>query len=340
MQDTWNLTDLWQTWPITGPWRLSPLAGGTNNLVWLAETADGDRYVLRLFPDLTQLPRLRYEATLLEALSHKDLPFRLPLPIRTHSGESMTFLEQGTQRAAFAVLSSFLPGEHPNRNDPSLAPPAAVAMAALDNTLATLHKIEASAEFKQAFTYGSLILGSTSVADPIKAVERLPVEREKARRIQHVLTSVTEAMPNLYGRLPQQLLHLDYDPANIFMEGRRVTAVFDFEFAGVDLRVMELSVALSWWPVNLMGTGKEWEVIDAFARAYVADFPLSEVELRTFPEVLRLRDVDSFVHRMGRYFAGRETDATMKQRVEHSLWREAWLTTHREMLLEHAMAWS
>jgi len=36
---------------------------------------------------------------------------------------------------------------------------------------------------------------------------------------------------------------------------------------------------------------------------------------------------------MERYFAGLETDVAMQQRVEHSLWREAWLITHREMLL-------
>ncbi len=62
-----DLAQLWQAWPIAGPWRLSPLAGGTNNLVWRGETADGEFYVLRLFPDLTQLPRLRYEVALLRA---------------------------------------------------------------------------------------------------------------------------------------------------------------------------------------------------------------------------------------------------------------------------------
>jgi homoserine kinase type II len=135
------------------------------------------------------------------------------------------------------------------------------------------------------------------------------------------------------------LLHLDYGPANIFMEDQQVTAVFDFEFAGIDLRVMELCVALSWWPVGLMGTGKEWEIMDALATAYVAGFPLREEELHAIPTVLRLRDVGSLVHRMGRYFAGMETDATMQKRAEHSLWRESWLVNHSTMLLHHAMAW-
>lgn len=339
MKNKIDLAQLWQAWPIAGPWRLSPLSGGTNNLVWHTETADGERYVLHLLPDLTQLPRLRYEVALLRALSNVDLPFRLPLPIRTHSGDSIALLEQEAETLAFAILSPFLPGERPDRNDPLLAPPAGAALAALDNTLAALPEIAASAGFEPTFSYGGLVVGYAPVPDPLAAVERLPIERDKARQIQNILASVLEEVPDLSVRLPQQLLHRDYGPANIFMEDRRVTAVFDFEFAGIDLRVMELCVALSWWPINLMGTGKEWEVMDAFATAYVAGFPLSEEELCAIPEVLRLREAGSLVHRMSRYFAGLETDATMQERAEYSLWREAWLVAHREMLLHHAMAW-
>ncbi len=339
MKDKMDLAQLWQAWPIAGPWRLSPLSGGTNNLVWRADTADGECYVLRVFPDFTQLPRLRYEATLLLALSNVSLPFRLPIPIMTCSAESIAFLEQEAEMQAFAVLSPFLPGERPDRNDLSLASPAGVSMAVLDNALAALPKVAASTKFEPTFSYRSLVHEYTPVLDPIAAVERLPIERDGARQLQTILASVLEEVPDLYARLPQQLLHLDYGPANIFMQDQRVTAVFDFEFAGIDLRVMELCVALSWWPVNLMGTGKEWEVMDAFAAAYLANFPLGEEELGAIPAGLRLRDAGSLVHRIGRYFAGRETDATIQRRVEHALWRETWLVAHRETLLHHAMTW-
>lgn len=250
----------------------------------------------------------------------------------------MAFFEQETGKQAVATLSPFLPGECPDRNDLSLAPPAGTALAVLDNALAAVSEI-AVAGFEPIFSFGSLVHGYAPVPDPLAAVERLPVERDKVQQIQAILASVIEMVPDWYAHLPQQLLHLDYDPSNIFMQDHRVTAVFDFEFAGVDLRVMELCVVLSWWPVNLMGTGKEWEMMDAFATAYTADFPLSREELRAIPDILRLRDLASLVHRMGRYFAGRETDATMRQRVEHSLWREAWLVAHRETLLHHAMTW-
>jgi len=334
-----DLAQLWQLWPIAGPWRLTSLAGGTNNLVWRADTAGGERYVLRVFADLTELARLRYEAALLLALSNAGLPFRLPVPIMTCSGESLAFLEQEAGVQTFATLSPFLPGKRPNRNDISLAPPAGAAMAALDNALAALPEIPAPAGFEPPFSIGGLLHRYAPVPDPLAAVERLPVDGDKARRIQSILALVAEQIPDLYAHLPQQLLHLDYDPANIFMQDHRVTAVFDFEFAGIDLRVIKLCVALSWWPVNLMGTGREWEMMDAFAAAYTANFPLSEEELRALPDMLRLRDAGSLVYRMARYFSGRETVATMQQRVEHSLWREAWLVANRETLLQHAMTW-
>ena len=334
-----DLAHLWQAWPIVGPWRLSSLSGGTNNLVWRADTAGGESYVLRVFPDLTQLPRLHYEAALLLALSSTDLPFRLPVPIMTHNTESIALLEQEEGIQAFATLSPFLPGERPDRNDLSLAPPAGTAMAVLDKALAAVMEIDAPVRIEPTFSYGSLMRGYTPMPDPLAALEHLPVEREKVQQLQRILALVIEKVPDLYARLPQQLLHLDYGPANIFMQDHRVTAVFDFEFAGIDLRVMELCVALSWWPVNQMGTGKEWEMIDAFATAYMVDIPLSEEELHAIPDMLRLRDAGSLIHRMARYFAGRETDATMQQRVEHSLWREAWLIAHHETLLHHAMTW-
>jgi hypothetical protein len=56
---------MWAAWPIAGPWHLSPLLGGTNNLMWRADTADGHSYVLRLCADLSRAPRMRYEAQLL-----------------------------------------------------------------------------------------------------------------------------------------------------------------------------------------------------------------------------------------------------------------------------------
>jgi len=35
-----------------------------------------------------------------------------------------------------------------------------------------------------------------------------------------------------------------------------------------------------------------------------------------------------------------ETEIRIQGRVEHSLWREAWLSDHYKTLIDHALAWN
>ncbi len=335
-----DISNLWTAWPVAGPWQVSPLAGGTNNLVWRVETADGQSYVLRLSTDITSIPRIRYEAALLQALTNKQLPFLLQLPLRANGGDIIVLFEQETGIPALATLYPLLPGSLPDRNNRISASNAGSTLALLDVALATLPEINPPGGFQSLPTFGELALLHPLVPDPLAAVEQLPIDRDQSRQIRTFLNNtVMEKVPGLYARLPQQLLHRDYDPGNILVDDQQVTAVLDFEFAGTDIRVLDLCVALSWWPVDLMGTGKEWDLIDTFSTAYVAHFPLSEEELLAVPGVLRLRDATSLVHRMGRYFAGLETGSHMVSRVKHSLWREEWLSANQGTLLRHALAW-
>ncbi|MFL5627797.1 MAG: phosphotransferase enzyme family protein [Ktedonobacteraceae bacterium] len=334
-----DVSKLWTAWPVPGPWHISPLRGGTNNPVWRVETVDGQAYVLRLSSDINSLPRIRYEAALLQALDDKQLPFLLPLPLKAHTDDIIVRFEQATGAQALASLYPLLPGKQPDRNDPVQAAKAASTLALLDVTLATLPEIHTPDGFQALPPFGEFTCWHPLVPDPLVAVERLPIDYEQARQIRRLLGIVIERVSNLYDRLPQQMLHRDYDPGNILMDEQGVTAVLDFEFAGRDVRVLDLCVALSWWPVNLLGTGKEWDLIDVFGRTYVTHFPLSEEELLAISDVWRLRDSTSLVHRMGRYLAGLETDMRMQDRVKHSLWREEWLSTNQKTLLQHALAW-
>ena len=339
-----DVSNLWTAWPVSGPWHISPLLGGTNNFVWRADGADNQSYVLRLSPDLARIPRFRYEAELLQCLSDKDLPFRLPLPLRANSGDIIVLFEQEQGAAAFATLYPLLPGNlqdrPPERNDPLSASHAGSTLALLDDALATLPEIQPPDGFTSLSTFGELAHWHPLVPDPLVAVEQLPIDREQAKQIRTFLSNVLESIPRLYAQLPQQLLHRDYDPGNILLDHQHVTAVLDFEFAGRDIRVLDLCVALSWWPADLLGTGKEWDLIDAFGTAYTHHISLSEEELLAVPAVFRLRDATSFVHRMGRYLADMETETRMQGRVQHSLWREAWLSVHQKTLLDHVLAWN
>lgn len=334
-----DLADLWVAWPVAGPWHLTRLAGGTNNPVWRAETANGQAFVLRLSSEMAGIPRVRYESALLGALSDKQLPFLLPLPLRANSGDIIVPFEGKTGVPAFATLYPLLPGSRPDRNDSIIASKAGFTLALLDAALATLREFQPPKGFQSLPTFGELSNCHPLVPEPLAAVEQLPIDRDESRQLRTILATVIEQVPALYSQLPQQLLHRDYDPGNILVEDQQVTAVLDFEFAGIDIRVLDICVALSWWPVDLMGTGKEWGLIDALGAAYMDHFPLSEEELLAVPAVFRLRDATSLVHRMGRFFAGLETATLIQSRVRFSLWREAWLSANQETLLHHALAW-
>ncbi len=334
-----DMSNLWEAWPIAGPWHLSPLSGGTNNSILRADAADGKAYVLRLITDSSHIPHVLYEATLLEALSDKHPPFQLPLPLRTHQGGIVIPFQQREGIIAFAVLSHLLPGVLPDRNDIAIASHAGSTLAWLDHALAELPPTYMSKENQLLPIFGTLTRLHPLVPEPLLVIEQLPIERKHAKQIKRFLANIMEKVNDLYAKLPQQLLHRDYDPGNILVNAQKVTAVLDFEFANVDLRVLDVCVALSWWAVDLLGTGKEWDIIDAFGNAYIKHFPLDEEEIVAFPDIWRLRDATSFVHRMGRYMAGLETDACVRDRVQHSLWREEWLTANQEKLIEHALDW-
>lgn len=334
-----NVSELLTAWPIREAVYIEPIQQGINNHVWRVDTADGQRYVLRVLPGSGDLPRVRFEATLLDALSEKSLPFRLPVPLLSSSGDIVVPFEREAGSSTIATLHPFLPGSKPDRNDPTRAAQAGTALAMLDTALAALvfqavKQVQSSSPSEDGDQFQTLI------ADSLAAIEQLPVERDLSRRVRDLQAAVIEMTDDLFRRLPQQLLHLDCGPGNMLVDDAGITAVLDFEFAGRDIRVLDLCVALSWWPVNLMGTGKEWEVIDAFGAAYVHDFPLSEAELRAIPDLLRLRDAGSLTHRIGRYLAGLESDAVIESRLKHSLWREEWLSANQERLLDHVCSWT
>src|SRR6185437_14354635 len=143
-----------------------------------------------------------------------------------------------------------------------------------------------------------------------------------------------ERIPDLYATLPQQLAHEDFDPGNVLMEGTRVTGVLDFEFCARDLRAMDLTVALTWWPVRHYGTGAEWPIIAAFANGYARHITLTDVEIEALSTIFRLRAYTSLIHRLGRSRQGLSTLEEALDRAEAAIAREDWLTANGARLIE------
>jgi homoserine kinase type II len=299
--------------------------------VQLVETSAGS-YVVRLYRNHTDPARLRFECAVLAGLEASGLPFAVPTPIPTISGERYTRLKD-EQEDILVTLTSRIAGQAPQRTNLEQAAAAGEALGVLDLTLKQLetHLSENGTSWR---SYGDLEHCHPLVPDPYQGILELPLADDARWHLLERYQWLFRQVPTLYASLPKQLSHEDYEPGNMLMEGNRVTGVLDFEFCSRDLRAMDLTVALSWWPVTAFGTGNEWPILLAFSRGYARQVKLSADEVAAIPTLYQLRAFTSLIHRLGRYRQGLSSLEAVVDRAQAALEREAWLATHEARLLD------
>jgi homoserine kinase type II len=338
-----QLNDLWTAWPVAGPWRLTPLTQGANNLAYWVTTPDGAQLVLRVLLNHADEDRLRAEQLILACLAEANLPFALPEPIPTRGGLPFLRLAQPGTSGRLLVLTHAIAGEHPRREDASAAESAAQALGQLDRALAD---IELPPDLMRALPNPYRRVRSwarnealSSQPSPLAHLHSIGLATHDRQRVRALLHETDTRLGTLYDSLPQQLIHGDFDGTNVLVADGRVSGVLDFEFATFDLRVLDLVVALSWWPVAHLGTGAEWPLIDALGRGYSSVVAVSADEVEALPALLRLRALGSLLHRIERFAQGHATPEEVLVRVQQTLRREDWLGANTPRLLEMAHAW-
>ncbi|HEY7340538.1 MAG TPA: phosphotransferase [Ktedonobacterales bacterium] len=321
-------------WPALVSQRMTPLTRGANNAVYLVD-ADSGRYVLRVYHNHADAARLDAEFQILLALQHAGLPFAIPSPVATADGQYYTRFADADQRGQMAALFPWLPGDHPDRRDTAAAFGAAVALGQLDQALASL----SFPRDQMPAPLGDFVRRYPALTEPIATLATLTSDAAALERIADLDQRLNAELPTLYAALPCQIVHIDYAPSNILMEDARVTAVLDFEFSTYDLRALDLVVALSWWPIELLGSGQEWPLINALGTGYASQIQLTDAEIAALPTLLQMRSIGSLLHRIERYTQGLDSADFLRQRIAQTLWREDWLTANRETLLRLATRW-
>jgi homoserine kinase type II len=329
-----DMLKLTREWPVIVPQRMTPLTRGANNAVYLVD-ADSGRYVLRVYRNHADTARLDAEFQILLALQSAGLPFAIPAPTATADGQYHIEIADAERSDQIAALFPWLPGDHPQRQDTAAAFGAAVALGQLDQALAAL----SLPRDQMLAPLGDFVRRYPILADPTETLATLTSDAAAIDRIANLYHHLNAELPALYTTLPCQMVHSDYAPSNILMEGTRVTAVLDFEFCTYDLRALDLVVALSWWPIELLGSGQEWPLIDALGKGYASQIQLTDDEIAALPTLLQMRSISSLLHRMTRYTQGLDSADFLRQRITQTLWREDWLVANRETLLRLAARW-
>lgn len=334
LPDALALATAWPFLGQPGDLTFSSLRGGTNNNLYRVTSAASSvgAYVLRLSAPHLDERRARLEYATLAALERRGLPFAVPAPLLT--AEGAPWLEAPSPRGrTLATLTRFIPGAAPNRENQAQAESAGEALGALDSALATVELASDDAALTWRST-GALDQITPLVPDPPAAFARLPIAATERSRLVDGYTAVVARLPALYAALPQQLCHEDAGPGNLLIEGDRVTGILDFEFLARDLRVMDVTVALAWWPVDVLESGAEWSIIAAVARGYTRALRLTRAEIAAIPTLWAMRGYTSLIHRLGRALQGVSPMTHVIDRAEAALAWEDWLRAHSERLAE------
>jgi homoserine kinase type II len=306
-------------WPITTPARLTPLGAGQNSLVYRVETSASAPCILRVYRNHADVARVHHELAMLAALAPAPLPFAVPTPLATRAGALVHPLpvEDDILLGTLAVLWTELPGTHPDPADEDQAEAVGVALALLDRALAAIDPATLPGHESATPPLNKLRRRVSAPDDIEDALLQLPLPAQDTAELPRLLRVVEAEVPLLYAHLPQQLVHADVDQSQVLMDGARVTAILDFEFCHVDLRIYDLVVPLDLWPRALFGTGTEWGVLEALGRGYTAHLRLLPAEVQTLPLLLRVRAIGGLLRDIAWHWQGRVSAA----RVQH---RAAW----------------
>jgi Ser/Thr protein kinase RdoA (MazF antagonist) len=310
--------ELLDAWQLPRPRVLSRADAGISNETWFVSSAAGE-HVLRLYVD-ARLDAIRFEHEILRRLLGAELPFAIPRPAATTTGDTLA-LE--VESARYAALFRSIPGDHVRDSDIQDVARAAVAFAELDIALATIDRADLS---RRTFD-GDLRSVHPAISDlgQLDAIAGGPARALVERAAENAAA--------MYASLPAQLIHGDFAFTNVLTRDSRVRGVLDFEYVGRDVRAKELAAGLAL--VLTKSTGQQlWR---PFLRSYLGRLPLDPIELAALPALAALHYAVIVVWSSGRFVDGRRTSDALATDVSRALSVERWVATRGTELVAEAL---
>jgi len=306
-------------WGLHPPLQLEPLSTGFNNASWFVTSGDGE-YVLKRSLNIDAGSRVGFEHALLRALAQANLPFAVPAPVPTKTGEMRADVPEG---GAFS-LTHRIPGKPGWRGDPTLARRAGHALAILDRALASV-ELPTGPQVPEA--YPSLDVSDARIA------RGLDVDRVLAREIGEILGRAERQLASTTTGWPTQVIHTDFFPTNVLVDHGTVAGVIDFEFAGSGHLAMDFAIGLVAFGTNRGEFVPHVDLMEAFAAGYLGTASLSPGELAAIPHLILMREAGSFAHWFGRMESGLATRDDLRERGQRLLDLDRWLSANRDDLV-------
>lgn len=312
--------------------------GGMNNTTFTVE--DGQiRYILRVYKAHTDQKKVQFEHTVLKALHSLDLPFQTPKPVQTLNGSDYAVAADGT----VGILFHYIDGANPENGSNIRFDDKGRAVGYLSRAFKDIHvnaDCAYSKYYELEYAYTDCPV-SDVIAFCLSPDESFLPHQAALQEIAFRLERYREVKPKLI-KLPHQLIHGDIGSSNILIDpSGSLTAILDFEFVTVDLRVMELAVCLSeilsWYEGKLM----EHEClnsIQSFLSGFSQAVKLMPEEKEVIAELMMLRRLDVFIHFLNRYrkgihSGGMDAIDVVKWQLENTYAQSLWLRRNESVVL-------
>jgi homoserine kinase type II len=310
--------ELLDAWALPRPRDLTRASRGYSNATWFVRSAAGD-HVLRLYVN-KRTEAIRLEHELLRHLATAELTFRTPKPLATEAGDTFAIEVDSARPAA---LFRRIEGEPLDDEDAAGIAKAAAAFATLDIALATIDRTDVPSPL----FIGDLRTVHLAISDLAQIEE---IAGSQARQLAE---EADENAAVIYSSLPTQLIHGDFSLGNVLMRAGRVRGVLDFEYAGRNVRAMELGGVLR----NVLMKVNREQLWGPALKAYLMTLALDPMELAALPALVLLQSAIVVVWLAGRALEGNSTRQALAGYVDQALALREWIKRNGEVLVAEAL---
>ncbi len=310
--------ELLDEWAIPRPRELIRASWGISNETWFVRSEAGE-HVLRLHVQ-KRVEAIRFEHELLRRLATAELTFRTPVPVATEAGATFV-LEVDSARPA--ALFRRIAGEHLDDDDVDGVERAAAAFATLDIALGAIDRTDVAA---RAFS-GDLRAVHPAISDLAQ------LEEIAGPRAREFAEAAAENSAVIYSSLPVQLIHGDFAFGNILTRASRVRGVLDFEYAGWNVRALELGGMLR----NVIAKGNRERLWRPVLQGYLRTLALDPAEIAALPALVLLQSAIVLVWWAGRVVEGHSRPQGLAEGVDRALMIRDWVASNSVQLVAEAL---
>jgi homoserine kinase type II len=310
--------ELLDAWALPRPRELTRAIRGVSNETWFVRSEAGD-HVLRLYVN-KRTEQIRLEHELLRRLATADLTFRTPHLLETGATDTIAIEVDSARQAA---LFRRIEGEPLDDEDTAGIGRAASAFASLDIALAAIDRTDVSSPLFS----GDLRTVHSAISDLAQ------VEEIAGLRPRELVDEAAANAAVIYSSLPTQLIHNDFSLGNVLIRAGRVRGVLDFEYAGRNVRAMELGGVLR----NVLMKGSREHLWRPALHGYLGTLSLDPMEIAALPALVLLQSAIVVVWLAGRAVEGHSTRQAMATYVDQALALRDWIEANGTRLVAEAL---